>query len=190
MAISTRMKGTLWLTGLSGAGKSTIARSLLEQLYQEDVPAYVLDGDDLRTGLNSDLGFGDGDRTENIRRLGEVALLFAGAGHFSIVSAISPFAADRALVRRRHEECGVAFTEIYVATPLGVCETRDPKGLYAKARRGEIRFFTGISHPYEVPDEPDLTVRTLTSPKETALEVLAFLHDRSLARPNLVATGG
>jgi bifunctional enzyme CysN/CysC len=188
-AISTRLKGTLWLTGLSGAGKSTIAQLLFEHLRHDFLLVNVLDGDDLRNGLNSDLGFSDQDRAENIRRIGEVALLFSSAGHLSIVSAISPFASDRASVRRRHQICGIPFSEIYVATPLDVCETRDPKGLYAKARRGEIRFFTGISHPYEVPDEPDLIVHTLTSPSESALEVLAFLQDRSTEDPNLVASG-
>lgn len=186
---STRLRGTLWLTGLSGAGKSTIAKLLFERLNRDSLLAHLLDGDDLRRGLNSDLGFSDQDRAENIRRIGEVALLFASAGHLSIVSAISPFASDRELVRRRHESCGISFAEIYVATPLDVCETRDPKGLYAKARQGKLPLFTGVSHPYEVPVAPDLTVHTLKSPNETASEVQAFLQDRGLLCADLVVAG-
>jgi len=173
-----KLRGTLWLTGLSGAGKSTIAVLLHELLEQEGISSYLLDGDDLRTGLNSDLGFGERERAENVRRLGEVALLFADAGYLSIVSAISPFVADREMVRVRHKSVGVSFVEIYVATPLSVCEARDPKGLYARARTGELPLFTGVTHPYEVPESPEITVNTLRTPKETASEVFGYLLNR------------
>ncbi len=129
-ALTTR-GGTVWFTGLSGAGKSTIAQSLQDLLGERGLVAYLLDGNDLREGLNSDLGYNEGGRTENVRRLCEVALLLARLGHLSIVSAISPYAAARSAVRQRHLAGGVPFLEVYVATPLEVCEVRDPKGLYA-----------------------------------------------------------
>ena len=148
----------LWLTGLSGSGKSTIARALEARLHAEGRLAYVLDGDSVRQGLNSDLGFSEKDRTENIRRLGEVAALFADAGVIVITAFISPFRVDRDRARRAAGDD--RFLEIYVDAPLEVCERRDPKGLYRKARQGQIAEFTGISSPYEPPLEPQLTLRS------------------------------
>ncbi|EGD53886.1 adenylyl-sulfate kinase [Gordonia neofelifaecis] len=149
---------TLWLTGLSGSGKSTIATELERRIVAEGRPAYLLDGDNLRHGLNGDLGFSDNDRRENIRRTAEVASLFADSGAVALVSLISPFAAERRRAREIHEAADLPFYEIFVDTPLDDCEARDPKGLYAKARSGEISQFTGIDSPYEVPEHPDLVV--------------------------------
>ena len=148
----------VWLTGLSGAGKSTLAIALERRLFDEGRHVCVLDGDIVRTGLCEDLGFSAEDRTENIRRIGEVACLMAGAGLVVIVAFISPFRADRERVRA----CMPArlFTEVYVSTPLEVCEERDTKGLYAKARTGELTDFTGISSPYESPEVPEVIVPT------------------------------
>ena len=148
----------VWLTGLSGAGKSTLAIALERRLFDEGRQVCVLDGDIVRTGLCEDLGFSAEDRTENIRRIGEVARLMAGAGLVVIVAFISPFRADRERVR-----AGIPagrFTEVFVNAPLEVCEQRDPKGLYAKARAGELTDFTGISSPYEPPDSPEVAVPT------------------------------
>ncbi|WP_115944681.1 adenylyl-sulfate kinase [Amycolatopsis thermalba] len=150
---------TVWLTGLSASGKSTIAVELERRLVAAGRPAYLLDGDNLRHGLNADLGFGAADRAENVRRVGEVARLFADAGVVAVASLISPYRADRAQVREVHERAGLPFLEVFVDTPLEVCEARDPKGMYAKARAGEIRGFTGIDDPYEAPVAPDLVVR-------------------------------
>ena len=150
---------TVWLTGLSASGKSTIAAELERRLVTAGRPAYLLDGDNLRHGLNSDLGFSQRDRAENVRRVGEVAQLFADAGLVAIVSLISPYRADRDLVRTRHATAGITFLEVFVDTPIDVCETRDPKGMYARARAGEITGFTGIDDPYEVPLKPDLVLR-------------------------------
>jgi len=172
----TTKGGTVWFTGLSGAGKSTVAQALHDLLEERGLRSYLLDGDDLREGLNSDLSFDRRDRTENVRRLGEVAILFARVGHLSIVTAISPYAAGREAVRQRHLAVAVPFVEVFVATPLEVCEARDPKGLYARARRGELASFTGISHPYEKPASPELVLRTKGTPEEAALEVLTVLE--------------
>src|SRR3954471_16039233 len=147
---------TVWFTGLSGSGKSTVAVALEQQLIERAVPAYLLDGDNLRTGLNGDLGFDAAGRKENVRRAGEVALLFADAGVVAIVPLISPYRADRDRVRHRHEELGLRFIEVFVDTPIELCEQRDPKGLYAKARAGEITGFTGVDDPYEAPAAPEL----------------------------------
>jgi bifunctional enzyme CysN/CysC len=147
---------TVWLTGLSGSGKSTVAVEVERLLVAEGRPAYILDGDNLRHGLNADLGFSPADRTENIRRVGEVARLMADAGVVALVPVISPYRADRDRARAIHGEAGVPFVEVFVDTPLAVCESRDPKGLYAKARAGEISGFTGIDAPYEAPTSPDL----------------------------------
>jgi adenylyl-sulfate kinase len=147
---------TVWFTGLSGSGKSTVAAELERALVAAGRPAYLLDGDNLRHGLNADLGFSAADRSENIRRVGEVARLFADAGVVALVPVISPYRTDRGRARAIHEAVGVPFVEVFVDTPLEVCEARDPKGLYAKARAGEIKGFTGIDDPYEAPLRPDL----------------------------------
>ncbi len=150
---------TVWLTGLSGSGKSSVAVELEALLVARGRPAYLLDGDNLRHGLNRDLGFGDADRSENVRRVGEVARLFADAGLVAVVPLISPFRVDRDRVRALHEVAGLGFVEVFVDTPLAVCEARDPKGLYAAARRGEVRDFTGIDSPYEAPAAAELVLR-------------------------------
>jgi bifunctional enzyme CysN/CysC len=148
----------VWLTGLSGSGKSTIADALSLELLKASVLAYVLDADNLRHGLNANLGYSDADRSENVRRVGEVARMFADAGVVAIVPIISPFAADRARVRIAHEGVGLDFVEVHVATSLSECERRDTKGLYAKVRNGEIRGVSGVDAPYEAPTSPDLVV--------------------------------
>ena len=139
---------TVWLTGLSGSGKSTVAVEVERQLVAAGRGAYLLDGDNVRHGLNADLGFSAADRTENVRRVGHVARLFADAGLVAVVPLISPYRADRGLVRAMHDEAGLPFVEVHVDTPIELCEARDPKGLYAKARAGEITGFTGIDDPY------------------------------------------
>jgi adenylyl-sulfate kinase len=144
----------LWFTGFSGSGKSTIADALETTLAEMGYHTYLLDGDNIRHGLNKDLGFSDEDRTENIRRIGEAAKLFVDAGIIVLTAFISPFRSDRGMVHDIVENG--EFFEIFVDTPLEVCEERDPKGLYAKARRGEIRDFTGIDSPYEPPEDPDI----------------------------------
>ncbi|HHY73574.1 MAG TPA: adenylyl-sulfate kinase [Bacillus bacterium] len=148
----------LWFTGLSGSGKSTIANAVARRLYEQDVKNYVLDGDNIRHGLNRDLGFSDADRTENIRRIGEVSKLFVDSGQVVLTAFISPFQSDRNLVRELLEEN--EFFEIYVKCPLEDCEKRDPKGLYEKARKGLIPEFTGISSPYEEPVVPELVIES------------------------------
>jgi bifunctional enzyme CysN/CysC len=149
---------TLWLTGLSGSGKSTIAYRAEEVLIDAGRAAYTLDGDNVRHGLNADLGFSAADRAENVRRVGEVARLMADAGFVVLVALISPYAADRDAVRAAHGVAGIDFYEVHVATSLDVSEARDPKGLYRRARAGEIGEFTGIDDPYEPPVAPDLTL--------------------------------
>jgi adenylyl-sulfate kinase len=149
---------TVWLTGLSGSGKSTIAYETEGLLIESGRAAYVLDGDNVRHGLNADLGFSREDRRENVRRIGEVARLMADAGLVVLVPLISPYEEDRALVRKAHAAAGLDFLLVYVDTPLEVCEERDPKGLYAKARAGEITGMTGIDDPYEVPSQADLVL--------------------------------
>jgi bifunctional enzyme CysN/CysC len=147
---------TVWFTGLSGSGKSSVAVEVERALVARGRPAYLLDGDNVRHGLNADLGFSAADRTENIRRIGEVARLFADAGVVALVPVISPYRSDRDRARAIHEAVGLRFVEVFVDTPLAVCEQRDPKGLYAKARAGQITGFTGIDDPYEAPEHPDL----------------------------------
>ncbi len=149
---------TVWLTGLSGSGKSTIAYEVEKRLVPAGRAAYVLDGDNLRHGINADLGFSKEDRTENVRRVGEIARLMADAGLVVLVPVISPYRVDRQAVRHKHEEIGLRFVEVFVDTPLEVCEERDPKGLYARARAGEITSMTGIDGPYEAPVESDVAV--------------------------------
>ncbi len=148
---------TIWMTGLSGSGKSTIATAVEHTLVSGGRFAYMLDGDNLRHGLNANLGFSEEDRAENVRRVGEVARLMAEAGAISIVSLVSPYAAERDKVRAAHREAGIPFFEVFVDTPLEECERRDPKGLYAKARAGEITDLTGVGSPYEAPQSPELT---------------------------------
>lgn len=149
---------TVWLTGLSGAGKSTLAGEVEARLVAAGRPAYRLDGDELRTGLCRDLGFDTASRTENVRRAAEAAKLLAAAGTVAVVSLISPYRAGRAQARAIHEAAGLPFIEVWVATPLTECERRDSKGLYARARRGEITCMTGIDDRYEPPRSPELVV--------------------------------
>lgn len=147
---------TAWFTGLSGSGKSTVAVEVERRLNQMGHIAYLLDGDNVRHGLCGDLGFSAEDREENIRRIGEVAKLFADAGVLCLCSFVSPYAADRARVRELHDAGELPFIEVFVDTPIEICEQRDPKGLYKKARAGEIKNFTGISDPYEAPASPEI----------------------------------
>jgi adenylylsulfate kinase len=172
---------TLWFTGLSGSGKSTIAFTLEHALVERGRLAYVLDGDNIRHGLNKNLGFSAADREENIRRIGEVAKLFADTGVVTMTSFISPYRKDRDTVRALHEAGDLAFVEIHVATSLETCEERDPKGLYKKARAGEIKQFTGIDDPYEAPEKPEVTIDTATtSPQEAAALLLGYLQERGI----------
>ncbi len=164
----------VWLTGLSGAGKSTIARALERELFARGVRVYVLDGDNVRYGLNANLGFSPDDRMENIRRVGEVARLMADAGIVTLSAFISPYRADRRRARAIAHEGGCVFVEVFVSAPLEVCERRDPKNLYKKARAGEIKQFTGIDAPYEAPEAPEVIVYTDT---QTAAESVAVILD-------------
>ena len=160
----------IWLTGLSGSGKSSLADALEQRLVAKGCHTYLLDGDNVRMGLCKDLGFGDRDREENIRRVAEVANLFVDAGLIVITSFISPFHRDRALARSViGDEC---FIEVYINTPLDECERRDPKGLYSKARQGLIKNFTGIDSPYEQPGAPDITIDTLTQSVDQSVDVV------------------
>ena len=170
---------TIWLTGLSGSGKSTIAYALEQVLIQRGKYAYCLDGDNIRHGLNKNLGFSAEDREENIRRIGEVTKLFADAGFFSITSFISPYAADRDAARALHDESGLPFFEVYADAPLDVAEQRDPKGLYKKARAGEIKGFTGIDDPYEPPLDAEITLDTvLCSAEQNARGIMEVARKR------------
>jgi bifunctional enzyme CysN/CysC len=153
---------TVWLTGLSGSGKSTIAHHLEDRLIASARASYVLDGDNVRHGLNADLTFAPADRTENVRRVGEVARLMADAGLVVAVPVISPYREDRRRVREAHEEAGLPFFEVWVSTPLEECERRDPKGMYARARAGALPEFTGVDAPYEEPRNADLVLDTTT----------------------------
>jgi bifunctional enzyme CysN/CysC len=160
----------LWFTGLSGSGKSTIANIVERELHARGAHTYLLDGDNVRHGLNRDLGFTDADRVENIRRVGEVAKLFVDGGAIVLCSFISPFRAERRMVRELVEER--EFVEIFVDTPLEECIRRDPKGLYARAQAGQIRNFTGIDSAYEVPESPEIVVRTLGTTAEEAARLI------------------
>ncbi len=169
----------LWFTGLSGAGKSTLANAVNSALFEQGLACYVLDGDNVRHGLCSDLGFSDADREENIRRIGEVAKLFLDAGVVVLTAFVSPFRADRQ--RARELVAAGDFLEIHCAADLEICEQRDTKGLYAKARAGEIREFTGISSPYEAPESPELRVGTgEQSLEDSVAQVMAELKRRSI----------
>lgn len=169
----------IWLTGLSGSGKSTIANALDQKLYQLGIRSYVLDGDNIRHGLNQDLGFQKCDRAENIRRIGEVAKLFVDSGTIVLTAFISPFRADREIAKKLFptEE----FLEVYVKCPLSICENRDPKGLYRKARNGEIPDFTGISSPYEPPQNPDAIIETNQTTIEQSVDnLIKILKDKQI----------
>ncbi|CAG8636038.1 9840_t:CDS:2 [Rhizophagus irregularis] len=156
-----KQKGlTIWFTGLSASGKSTLASVLEQHLLHLGISSYRLDGDNIRFGLNKNLGFGPDDRTENIRRIAEVAKLFADSTTIALTSFISPYKADRDSARKLHEDNGIPFIEVFVDAPLEVVEQRDPKGLYKKAKAGEIKEFTGISSPYEPPTSPELHIQT------------------------------
>lgn len=175
---------TLWFTGLSASGKSTIACALEAALVERGQPAYRLDGDNIRHGLNKNLGFSATDRAENIRRIGEVAKLFADAGTLAITAFISPYIVDRDHVRALHDEAKLTFLEVFVDAPIDVCEARDPKGMYKKARAGIIKGFTGIDDPYEAPKQPELVLKTgeLTV-EESVASCFALLKARDLLLP-------
>ena len=174
-AISGHRGCTVWLTGLSGSGKSTIANLLEKALWERGVRSFVLDGDNIRHGLNKDLGFSPKDRTENIRRIGEVAALFTDAGIVNVTAFISPYRADREIARKAMPEG--CFVEVYVKCQLDECEKRDPKGLYKKARAGEIPEFTGISAPYEEPEKAELEIDTTGQTAEESLAgILSYLE--------------
>jgi adenylylsulfate kinase len=173
--------GTIWLTGLPSSGKSTTAFALEYQLVKRGFLAYVLDGDNVRHGLNKDLGFSAREREENIRRVAEVAKLFADAGLVVITSFISPYRKERDFARRIHGDAGLDFAEIYIDTPIEICEARDPKCLYAKARRGELKGFTGVDDPYEPPVKPEVIVKTADhQPEELVGQILDFLVQTGL----------
>lgn len=166
----------IWFTGLSGAGKSTLAIAVEKELYDYGIRSYVLDGDNIRHGLNSNLGFSPEDRKENIRRIGEVSRLFVDAGLFALSAFISPYREDRQMVRERMAPG--EFIEVYVKCPIEVCEMRDPKGLYKKARKGEIRDFTGISAPYEEPLHPEIIIESHKQTVEQSVDqVIDYLKD-------------
>jgi bifunctional enzyme CysN/CysC len=169
---------TVWLTGLSGAGKSSVAMLVEQKLLEKGVPAYVLDGDNLRHGLNADLGFSMTDRAENLRRLAHVATLLADSGQIVLVPAISPLDEHRALARNVHAEAGFDFLEVFCDTPIAECEKRDAKGLYAKARAGEITHFTGVDSPYQRPKNPDLRLTPQRSLEEQAQSVIDLVESR------------
>jgi adenylylsulfate kinase len=177
--LNKQTSSIIWFTGLSGSGKSTLANAVDWKLHEQGLRSYVLDGDNIRHGLNKGLGFSVEDRQENIRRIGEVAKLFVDSGQFAITAFISPFQADRGRVREMVE--ADEFIEVYVKCPLDECETRDPKGLYEKARKGEIPEFTGVSSPYEEPEAPELVIETNRfSVEECADQVIGYLKEKNL----------
>lgn len=175
---------TVWFTGLSGSGKSTIASAVAVELTRRGVLTYTLDGDNLRHGLNADLGFGAEDRAENVRRVAEVARLFADAGIVTLVPLISPYRAGREHARALHDAAGLVFLEVFVDAPLAVCEERDPKGLYARARAGELRGLTGVDDPYEPPAAPELVIAAGDAAVEDgAAAIVGLLEARGVVAP-------
>jgi adenylylsulfate kinase len=186
-AVLKQKGATLWFTGLSGSGKSTIAFTLEHALVQQGRLAYVLDGDNIRHGLNKNLGFTAADREENIRRIGEVTKLFADAGVITLTSFISPYRKDRDAVRALHVASNVPFIEVHCNTPIQTCESRDPKGLYKKARAaiasGKGMGFTGLDDPYEFPLKPELTIdATNTSPQQAAVQLIEYLEKQGILK--------
>ena len=178
--------GTIWFTGLSGSGKSTIAVALESALYGMGKLSYRLDGDNVRLGINKNLGFSEADRKENIRRIGEIAKLFGDAGVISLSSFISPYKGDRDEVRALHDAAGLPFVEVFVDCSLAVAEERDPKGLYKKARAGEIKNFTGIDDPYEPPTSPELHLRTDEMTLEQEVEaIIEYLRANEIISTNI-----
>ena len=172
---------TIWFTGLSGSGKSTIAVALENALHKSGRLSYRLDGDNVRLGINKNLGFSADDRTENIRRIGEIAKLFVDTGVITLSSFVSPYRADRDIVRDLHVEAGMDFIEVFVDVPLDVAESRDPKGLYKKARAGEIKNFTGIDDPYEAPNDAEVVLNSHEMSLEQEVEtLLALLTERGI----------
>ncbi|KAF8933563.1 Adenylyl-sulfate kinase [Podila verticillata] len=168
-----RQKGlTIWFTGLSASGKSTLASALEQHLVSLEIGAYRLDGDNIRFGLNKDLGFGPEARTENIRRIAEVSKLFADSTQIAITAFISPYISDRDAARKLHDEANIPFVEVYADAPLSVVEERDPKGLYKKAKAGEIKEFTGISAPYEAPVNPEIHIHTHKVSVEEGVQII------------------
>lgn len=181
-AAHRKQKGvTVWLTGLSASGKSTIACALEQTLLQRGLNAYRLDGDNIRFGLNKDLGFSESDRNENIRRISEVAKLFSDLCCVAVTSFISPYIQDRATARQLHADAGLPFVEVFVDVPVEVAEQRDPKGLYKKARKGLIKDFTGVSAPYEAPEHPEVHIRNYNQSVEASAEqIVAYLAQQGL----------
>ncbi|MDP7668472.1 MAG: adenylyl-sulfate kinase [Rhodospirillales bacterium] len=175
-AVNSHRGGVIWFTGLSGSGKTTLAFALEQALFARRYNVYVLDGDNMRHGLSADLGFSPVERSENIRRIGEVAALFADAGVIVLTAFISPYRADR---RRARDACGDAFHEVFLSADLDACERRDPRGLYSRARRGEIPEFTGITAPYEIPENPELIVDTGRQSISDCLERVAAYAERA-----------
>jgi len=170
---------TLWFTGLSGSGKSTIAVALEKALFERGKLSYRLDGDNIRLGINKNLGFSAEDRTENIRRIGEIAKLFVDSGVIALSSFISPYRADRDQVRELHRDAGFPFIEVFVDCALAEAERRDPKGLYKKARAGEIKNFTGIDDPYEAPANPEIHLHTdQMSLEDEVAEIVSYLESQ------------
>jgi adenylylsulfate kinase len=187
-----RQRGaTIWFTGLSGSGKSTIAVALERALYNIGKLSYRLDGDNVRLGINKNLGFSEADRKENIRRIGEVAKLFGDAGVLALSSFISPYKGDRDEVRELHEQTGLEFIEVFVDCSLAVAEERDPKGLYKKARAGEIKNFTGIDDPYEAPTNPEIHLKTdeMTIEEEVQI-ILDHLMSNNFIQESGLAVAG
>ncbi|ODV90875.1 hypothetical protein CANCADRAFT_113041 [Tortispora caseinolytica NRRL Y-17796] len=178
VALRKQVGLTVWFTGLSASGKSTIAVALEQYLLQQGLAAYRLDGDNIRFGLNKDLAFGPKDREENIRRIGEVAALFADSATIALTAFISPYREDRDRARELHRGKGLPFIEVFVDTPLEVAEQRDPKGLYKKARAGEITEFTGISAPYEAPVDPEIRLTHELTVEQSAAKVYEYLKQK------------